>query len=119
MKAELAEAGGDDPHKLIVWKCPGCNESHGVPVKPRRNAAWEWNGSLEAPTLSPSVLVTSGHYSPTHRGDCWCSFKRASGEPSVFKCYRCHCFIRDGKIEFLGDCTHALAGSVVPMPDVE
>lgn len=30
---------------------------------------------------------------------------------------RCHTFIRAGKIEFLGDCTHALAGQTVALPD--
>lgn len=26
-------------------------------------------------------------------------------------------FIRDGQIQFLGDCTHALAGKTVPLPE--
>jgi hypothetical protein len=30
----------------------------------------------------------------------------------------CHYFIRDGKIEFCGDCPHELAGQTVPLPDV-
>jgi hypothetical protein len=28
---------------------------------------------------------------------------------------RCHIFVRDGKIQFLNDCTHELAGKTVPM----
>lgn len=28
----------------------------------------------------------------------------------------CHSFIRDGQIQFLSDCTHALAGQTVPLP---
>ncbi|MGC4033677.1 MAG: hypothetical protein QM754_18485 [Tepidisphaeraceae bacterium] len=32
-----------------------------------------------------------------------------------FTCYRCHSFVRDGQIEFLGDCTHELAGKTVPL----
>ena len=28
----------------------------------------------------------------------------------------CHSFVTDGLIQFLGDCTHALAGQTVDMP---
>ena len=28
-------------------------------------------------------------------------------------------FVTDGKIQFLGDCTHALAGQTVDLPDME
>jgi hypothetical protein len=31
----------------------------------------------------------------------------------------CHCFIRDGQIQFLLDCTHALAGQTVPLPPID
>jgi hypothetical protein len=27
----------------------------------------------------------------------------------------CHSFVREGQIQFLGDCTHAFAGQTVPM----
>jgi hypothetical protein len=29
----------------------------------------------------------------------------------------CHSFVTDGKIQFLSDCTHALAGQTVALPD--
>lgn len=32
---------------------------------------------------------------------------------------RCHSFVRDGKIEFLGDCTHEMAGTTIELPDVD
>jgi hypothetical protein len=31
---------------------------------------------------------------------------------------RCHLFITDGKIEYLADCTHELAGKTVEMEEV-
>jgi hypothetical protein len=31
---------------------------------------------------------------------------------------RCHSFVRNGRIEFLGDCTHALASQTVDLPDL-
>lgn len=86
----------------VTWFCPGCDEYHMAHVEPapdgRKRPVWQWNRDLEKPTLSPSVKVTGG---------------RASGET------RCHVYIRDGKIQFLGDCTHALAGQTVDVPDWE
>jgi hypothetical protein len=120
MKAQLTNVGTEQtPETRILWYCPGCKCSHGVPVPPHAKA-WQWNGSLEAPTLSPSVLVTSGHYAPNYQGGaCWCSYKAEDGTPAPFGCIRCHCFIRDGRIEFLGDCSHDYVGRTVEMREVE
>lgn len=59
---------------------------------------WTWNGSLDAPTFSPSLLVT------------W---------PQKGIEQRCHSFITDGKIAFCGDSTHALAGQTIDIPEWE
>lgn len=96
------------------WWCPGCEGHHGVPVKGSK--AWGFNGDEEKPTLTPSVLVTSGHFAGP--GDCWCTYEERFGKPAPFKCDRCHCFIRNGMIEFLSDCSHALAGKTVPIPEL-
>ncbi len=55
------------------------------------DTGWSYNGDAARPTISPSVLVTTVGA-------------------------RCHSFVRDGAIEFLSDCTHALAGRTVPLP---
>ncbi len=99
------------------FHCPGCDELHTV------NAGWTFNGDIEKPTLSPSVLVRSGHYvSGRQSTSCWCPHnaeQRAKGEPeSGFSCQICHSFVRDGQIEFLSDCTHALAGQTVDLPEI-
>lgn len=112
MKAQLLKI--DATETRLTWYCPGCKSDHGVPVPPNQRA-WQWNGSLNAPTLSPSVVVTSGHYIAGHKGDCWCNFKSEDGTPAPFGCSRCHCFVRDGRIEFLGDCSHDHAGQTVEM----
>lgn len=92
---------------------PGCKCVHAV------NNTWEFNGDLEKPTFSPSILVKSGHYMPDHKGDCWCKFNENQlnkGEkPSEFKCVVCHSFVTDGKIQFLSDCTHAMAGQTIEL----
>ncbi|SDI15562.1 DUF6527 family protein [Pseudomonas panipatensis] len=61
-----------------------------------RNA---WNGDVDRPTFAPSVLVT---------------YPWGPEQMQV----RCHSFVRDGRIEFLSDCTHALAGQTVNLPEI-
>lgn len=81
---------GKDTNGQILWHCPGCGEIHAVDNR------WTFNNDFEKPTLSPSVLVTK-------------SWKK---EPTA-----CHCFIKSGKIQFLNDCAHELAGKTVEMTD--
>lgn len=80
--------GGRDS---LYWHCPGCEETHRVFVDA---GGWSWDGSMDRPTISPSVLIRFT------RGDV----------PMV-----CHSFVRAGVVDFLGDCTHELAGRSVPM----
>lgn len=94
---------------LGFW-CPGCEEMHVV------TSGWTFNGNYDRPTFSPSVLVTSGHYSPRWTApDCWCTFRAKHPGVTSFECFRCHSFVTDGQIQFLADSTHALAGKSVPL----
>lgn len=114
-KVTISEYEG---RKTFSFQCPGCKESHNI------GETWQFNGDVERPTFSPSILVKSGHYADTLRHDhpCWCDHNAemiAKGEePSGFECGICHSFVRDGKIEFLSDCTHALAGQTVELPEI-
>lgn len=106
--------------RLAFW-CPGCKEYHYVFVGRAEHPVWSFNGNYDDPTFSPSVLVRSGHYCDHAKpDDCWCNFKERhpewEGEPP-FKCSRCHSFVRDGRIQYLSDCTHELAGQTVDMVD--
>ena len=82
---------------------------------------WDFNGNIESPTLNPSILIRTGHYVPGYRSDaCWCTWdKEHPDEPAPFKCGVCHSFVIDGKIQYLNDCTHELAGQTVNMADLE
>ncbi len=99
------------------FQCPGCGYSHSV------NQTWAFSGDLDRPTFSPSVLVTSGHFCAHHKpgDDCWCTFyadpENADVTDRRFQCGVCHSFVRDGRIQFLGDCTHELAGQTVDLPE--
>lgn len=109
----------------VRFKCPGCGDSHDIPVRNapgKSGPIWTWNQSMEKPTFSPSVLATSGHHvGGKNIGDCWCDYtKRHPDEDKPnFTCYRCHSYVKDGYIQFLGDCTHKLAGQTVELPTME
>lgn len=98
----------DDSH--LAFHCPGCGCGHQVSHS-GPHPVWQWNGSMDAPTFSPSVRISSGCRVPNFKagGDCWCTYNAAHADkPAPFKCECCHSFVEGGKIRFLGDCTHAL-----------
>lgn len=99
--------------RLGFW-CPGCEEIHYINTTQtlHQHARWTFNGDYDKPTFHPSVLVTSGHYSPSWQGPkCWCTYNAEhADDPAPYKCSRCHSWVRDGQIEFLSDSTHELAG---------
>lgn len=95
----------------FIFYCEGCGHSHGF-----RTATWEqptglteeqkklfqhkwtFNGNLEKPTIRPSLHI-------------WIEDKNGN------KTTTCHSFVTDGKIEYLSDCRHKLAGKTIDMPD--
>lgn len=89
---------------LIGFKCPGCKTAHWIQHGSEDGPNWGFNGSLDSPTFTPSVLVT---YPGKDAGQ--------DGAPPAV----CHSFVTDGQIQFLSDCTHSLAGQTVPLPVYE
>jgi len=81
----------------VFW-CPGCEMPHVYWTKLSKASQpeqpiWSFNGDLEKPTFSPSLLMYGTEASP-----------------------RCHLFLREGRLEFVGDSQHKLAGQVVDLP---
>ena len=103
--------------RLAFW-CPGCKSSHHVKViADGKPPLWSFNGDYDRPTFSPSILVTGVKTVHDENGKWTGEWERdANGEtvPSV-----CHSFVRDGKIEFLGDSTHSLAGQTIDLKSRE
>lgn len=97
--------------------CPGCKEAHFVSVGVDGRPCWTYNEDPKAPTFSPSVLVTCGHYMAEHKSKkCWCTWNAEHpDDPTDFKCFRCHTFVTLGRIQFLSDCSHELANKTVDM----
>jgi len=93
----------------LRWWCPGCEVTHEVPVN--QQGGWEWNGSLERPTLTPSVKVES------HRQLINTELQEPAltNENNIRMTPLCHIYMHDGHIQFLSDCTHHLGGQTVPM----
>jgi hypothetical protein len=100
-------AAGDRIHEmapnLLCFHCPACGYAHHVGVNGRKipgsNGSmneWGWNGSFSSPTFTPSLLVN---------------------KESLGTSPRCHSFVAEGRIQFLGDCTHAMAGQTVDIPE--
>lgn len=103
----------------LIFFCPGCKSTHQINSS-RTGPIWTYNGNPDRPTFSPSVLYRSGHYVPGYEGKpCWCTFGQRFGRkpPEFARCGVCHSYIREGQIQFLGDCTHELAGKTVQLPD--
>lgn len=107
---------------LSFW-CAGCKERHIVWTGEGAGHRWTFNGDLEKPVFSPSLLVTWDE--PTNIDDpeklkADLEAKRLHGTPIPYAHRRCHSFIgcngaQPGEIIYLGDSTHALAGQTVPM----
>ena len=86
-------------------RCPACDaaglgHAHVFAARTADGRGWSFNGDVERPTFSPSMLAT-------------CTYGE-DGRKTV-----CHSFVRDGRVEYLADCTHALAGQTIDLPAFE
>lgn len=137
MSAKIKRYGTDHNHLPVAerppfevgynFRCPGCGTDEmsaaihsvrtegGFPDRPR----WGFNGSLDKPTFTPSIFVKTVRITPENREayDALPPEYLMGGvvDDPRFK-YWCHSFVADGRIQFLGDCTHALAGQTVDLP---
>lgn len=121
---KLEELQRTDGIRTMLFECPGCGMMHQVNVSGPGRPMWTWNGSMERPTFSPSVLVTYDHMSEAGRARSK-AFREQHGrhpthEENPYDVHDvCHSFVTDGRIQFLNDCTHALAGQTVDLPEIE
>lgn len=91
------EAHGNVHAYTQYWfHCPGCKHSHAFTVGDGDGPRWSFNGDLANPTFEPSLLCNRDY-------------------PAT----RCHCFVRNGQIQFLDDCFHELKGMTIDLPDWE
>jgi hypothetical protein len=98
----------------LMFRCPGCATAHQIQFGEGSGPRWGFNGDYDRPTFTPSVLVrgTRPITDDEHR-------RIMAGETIKPEPLVCHSFVTDGQIQFLGDCTHALAGQTVPLPALD
>lgn len=141
---------------LEVW-CPGCRMAHRMNLTPTEDEQipkrsdgtdehfWTWNGDLEAPTVTPSILCfssihkCSGEHFPivcpnpeecdqtahlvlragemTDRGETVAPRTLCHNSPHTLDqpFGNCHSYLVAGSWEFLPDSAHVLAGQRSPM----
>lgn len=87
---------GNGTWHTYAFRCPGCDRVHVFTVTPDEpQRTWSFNGDAERPTFTPSLMCDRG----SDR--------------------QCHLYLTDGRLHFLPDCHHALAGQTVDLPDFE
>lgn len=104
----------------VMFHCPGCRENHMIYIEQTFDCGphpvWSFNGDGNAPTFTPSILVQGSAWVPPvvpGNIDAW----RANPWEQSRVEMTCHSFVTDGRIQFLDDCTHSLAGQTVDLPD--
>lgn len=89
--------GEGDGIKYAVMYIPGYDELVMIQVAAENGPVWHWNGDIYDPTFSPSILSRFPY-----------DMER--------KVKRNHVFVRAGKIQYLPDCSHDLAGKTIELP---
>lgn len=82
-----------------MFFCEGCGCGHGFNVSIPNRPIWSYNNNPDKPTISPSILVT---------------YPRENGQANI-----CHSYVTDGKIQYLSDSTHRLAGQTVELTEMD
>lgn len=102
MKSRLRNVvDGERRYQALMFWCPGCETEDGeggmhmLPVNRPDGKSWGWNGDIDRPTLTPSILT------------------RVDSRGLL-----CHSFLVDGVFQFLSDSSHRYSGQNVPMPDL-
>jgi hypothetical protein len=101
--------------KVTFW-CPACDDSHIIGIAAPARTVWNFNGNGDAPTFTPSVLMEYERAEPPVTFENLDEYRRKPW-PQTKKRYVCHSYVTNGRIQFLPDCTHALAGQTVDLPD--
>ena len=95
-----------DPDKAthVRLNVPGPIPTRIIPVQLRGTRQgtgnWSWNGDIDKPTLRPSIKTT---------------MEFGGSKPDMI----CHSWVNDGQVQFLGDCTHSLAGQTVDLLEID
>ena len=109
--ARIAATPESDLGESYWFWCEPCGTNHSYRTnnaKGESGPIWTFNGSMELPTFTPSLLYRTkrprdGRVNPDGTFD-----------PVDWVC---HLFVTNGQIAYCGDCTHDLRGKTVPLPE--
>lgn len=92
---------------VFYFFCPGCKEYHSLhTIQPNNNGTtFVITGTLQSPTVTPMIGRIIEKFNKS---------KHANNPAHV-----CNSRITDGKIRYLENCSHALAGRIVDLPNVD
>jgi len=117
----ITSEGSEHGRRIAFW-CPGCDGIHAVTVEHASHPVWGWNGNVDFPTFTPSILTRFTKL--TDKGNADIEAWREAGHPKHPEGFSfdhiemvCHSYVTDGRIQYLSDCTHDLAGKTVELPD--
>lgn len=85
----------DHGREVAMIYMPGLPCPVMIAISWQEGPVWGWNGDKRNPTFSPSILTRLP----------W------AGKEIVN-----HVFVRDGKIQYLNDCSHEFAGKTIDLP---
>ena len=85
---------------IVMHWCYGCKTPHPIWVNTECGPRWSFNGDIELPTFSPAI---------SHR-----RFNEVTDKEFI-----CSYTILDGKITYLKECTHSMAGKTLELPDFD
>ncbi len=120
IRKEDKREGLNDPD--YIFYCVGCKCDHGIwtEKKNRKGATWTFNRDMDKPTFNPSLLINWVEWpKDPKRDEKGNLILQADGRVEGTKDMVCHSFIRDGFIQYLGDCTHKFAGQTIELPEYE
>lgn len=107
----LRKVGKADGYTAIGYAhwCQACREMHVFAVEEAfsNGAKWTFNGNFDKPSFSPSMNIRT-RPRPTV----------PVGRPDAGQIDICHYFLKDGMIQYLGDCTHSLKGQTIALQEL-
>lgn len=87
-----------------IFNCPACNDIHAFkyysdPFKYTNTDKdpWKFNYNFDRPIIRPSISVDAGNSNIN---------------------YKCHSYVEEGFIKYLDDCSHAMKGLSIELPDI-
>lgn len=103
--------------------CPGCKHRHVINTIKSNCCGdkWIYNNNPEFPTFTPSICISVNHPDFVNHEIVGIGIKQTASNKFFFIHERkiiCHYFITDGKLIYLNDSHHFLAGQTIDLPDI-